>query len=35
VNPRGGDVERGVELETFVARLGDELTVVAAGAQRS
>jgi threonyl-tRNA synthetase len=27
VNPRGGDVERGVELETFVARLADEITV--------
>jgi threonyl-tRNA synthetase len=35
VNPRGGDVERGVELETFVARLGDELTFAAADAQRS
>jgi threonyl-tRNA synthetase len=29
VNPRGGDVERGVELEAFVAQLGDELTVAA------
>jgi threonyl-tRNA synthetase len=27
VNPRGGEVERGVELETFVARLADEITV--------
>ncbi len=35
VNPRGGEVERGVELETFVARLGDEITAAAADAQRS
>jgi threonyl-tRNA synthetase len=32
VNPRGGDVERGVELEVFVARLADEITVAAAEA---
>ena len=30
VNPRGGEVERGVELETFVARLGEEITVAEA-----
>jgi threonyl-tRNA synthetase len=35
VNPRGGDVERGVELETFVARLGEEITVAAADALRA
>ncbi len=32
VNPRGGEVERGVELETFVARLADEITVAEAEA---
>jgi threonyl-tRNA synthetase len=32
VNPRGGDVERGVELEGFVSRLADEITVAAAEA---
>jgi len=35
VNPRGGDVERGVELETFVARFGEEITVAAADALRA
>jgi threonyl-tRNA synthetase len=35
VNPRGGDVERGVELETFVARLGEEITAAAADALRA
>jgi threonyl-tRNA synthetase len=35
VNPRGGDVERGVELETFVAQLGEEITVAAADALRA
>jgi threonyl-tRNA synthetase len=30
VNPRGGEVERGVELEAFVGRLADELTVAEA-----
>ncbi len=35
VNPRGGDVERGVELEVFVARLADEITVAAAEALRA
>jgi threonyl-tRNA synthetase len=35
VNPRGGEVERGVELETFVARLGEEITVAAADALRA
>jgi threonyl-tRNA synthetase len=32
VNPRGGEVERGVDLETFVARLADEITVTSAQA---
>jgi threonyl-tRNA synthetase len=32
VNPRGGEVERGVELETFVARLADDITVAEAEA---
>jgi threonyl-tRNA synthetase len=27
VNPRGGDVERGVEVETFVARFADEVAL--------
>jgi len=32
VNPRGGEVERGVGVETFIARLRDEITLqVAAG----
>ncbi len=35
VNPRGGEVKRGVELETFVARLGEEITVAAADALRA
>jgi threonyl-tRNA synthetase len=32
VNPRGGQVERGVDVETFVARLADEIKVTSAEA---
>ena len=32
VNPRGGDVERGVEVGTFIGRIAEEITVAEAAA---